>query len=551
MKGKTIREGYIVDVVGRKIFKGAVIMDAGKITSVLEKKTASNDYILPGLIDAHIHIESSMLVPSEFARLAVVHGTVATVSDPHEISNVLGVKGIEYMIANSETVPFKFYFGAPSCVPATGFESSGATIDANQIKELLASEKIKYLSEMMNFPGVLFEDPEVLAKLDAARKVNKPVDGHAPGLTGNDVRKYIQSGITTDHECFTLEEALEKIRYGMKIQIREGSAAKNFDVLIPLLKDHAADVMFCSDDKHPDDLLVGHMDQLVKKALKMGYDPIDVISACTLNPARHYRLETGLLQQGDPADLIVVDNLSNFNVRETYINGELVAKDGKSMIDTIPGDTPNLFMAEPIAEVDLKVRDTGSPINVIRAMDGQLITKKEVLAPRTSEGAIMVDTERDILKILVMNRYQESKPAVGFIRGFGFRSGAIASTVAHDSHNIIAVGASDEDLVTSVNLLIRSRGGIAIADGGISRHLPLPVAGIMSNRDGKEVARLYEEISDMAKDLGTSLSAPFMTLSFMALLVIPELKLSDQGLFDGNRFEFTSLFAEQRKLDAL
>lgn len=546
MKQKFSREGHIIDVTGKKIIKGVVDIEDGKILSITEKPTESTDYIMPGLIDAHIHIESSMLIPSEFARLAVVHGTVATVSDPHEIANVLGLAGVDYMIKNSETVPFKFYFGAPSCVPATSFESSGASIGPDQIEKLLRSDKIKYLSEMMNFPGVLYDEPDVVAKLAAAKKVNKPVDGHAPGLRGNEAKKYIERGISTDHECFTLEEALEKIKYGMKIQIREGSAARNFDTLIPLLKDHAENIMFCSDDRHPDDLIAGHMNGLVKKAIALGYDPLEVIRVCTFNPVEHYRLNAGLLREGDAADFIVVDDLKQFTIKETYIDGELVASEGKSLIRTFPGEVPNIFNATPIQKSDIRVIHKNSEIKVIKAIEGQLVTTMEMHEPKVENNEIVSDTDRDILKILVLNRYEASRPAIGFIRGFGLHRGAIASTVAHDSHNIIAVGSNDDDLVSAVNELIRIKAGITLVNGKEKHQLPLPVAGIMSTLDGKEVALQYEQINKEAKRLGTKLHSPLMTLSFMALLVIPELKLSDKGLFDGNKFSFTSLYADEK-----
>lgn len=539
-----VREGNIVDVVNGRIFRGAVTIRGGRIAAVTERETGSTEYILPGLVDSHIHIESSMLVPSEFARLAVVHGTVATVSDPHEIANVLGMEGVDYMIRNGSTVPFKFFFGAPSCVPATDFESSGARIGPEDVARLLSSEHVRYLSEMMNFPGVLHGDPAVMAKLEAARKAGKPVDGHAPGLTGEEARQYAGRGITTDHECFTLEEAREKIGFGMKVQIREGSAARNFDTLVPLLESHPGMVMFCSDDKHPDDLVTGHMNSLVKRAITMGYDPLDAIRACTLNPVRHYSLDVGLLQVGDPADLIVAGSLEEFNIRETYISGQLVAGGGESLIRTVPGDTPNIFKAVPIGTNDLEVPARGSRIRVIRAIEGQLVTGQETTEARIEGGRFVSDPERDILKIVVINRYRKSKPAIGFIRGFGFRKGAIASTVAHDSHNIIAVGADDRDLAAAVNLLVECRGGITLADGGHANVLPLPVAGIMSHHDGREVARRYESLNKAAGELGTPLAAPFMTLSFMALLVIPELKLSDKGLFDGKTFSFTSVYAD-------
>jgi adenine deaminase len=533
--------GKIVDIVANKIFSGIVTVENGKITGIQPAQNVDNQYIVPGLIDAHVHIESSMLIPSEFARLASVHGTVATVSDPHEIANVLGLDGIHYMINNGKKVPFKFYFGASSCVPATGFESSGAVIDAGQIDELMRSSEIKYMSEMMNFPGVLFSDEEVMQKIAVAQKHNKPIDGHAPGLKGEDARKYIEAGITTDHECFTMEEALDKIKYGMKIQIREGSAAKNFDALIGLLETHPDKVLFCSDDKHPNDLVKGHINQLVKRAVALGYDPLLVLRSCILNPVEHYRLDVGMLQAGDDADFILVDNLQDFNVIETYVNGVLIASDGKTLIDAVEESEPNIFKASKIAVEDIAVPATSSRIKVIDARDGQLITGKMEVEAKVENGNVVGDVERDILKLIVINRYKKAAPARAFIHNFGFKSGAIASTVAHDSHNIIAVGATDEDLVNAVNLLIDSRGGISVVDGQAEHVLPLPVAGLMSADDGYKTAAAYEKTDALAKQLGSRLKAPFMTLSFMALLVIPELKLSDEGLFDGSKFEFTEL----------
>jgi adenine deaminase len=535
-------EGTIADVVNGLLFKGGIVVSRGKIRKIYKKENVPDQLILPGLVDAHVHIESSMLVPSEFAKLAVVHGTVATVSDPHEIANVLGSEGVNFMIRNSKTVPFKFFFGAPSCVPATAFESSGAHLGPEDIDQLLGRTEIKYLSEMMNYPGVLSKDPEVQAKLLAAKKHHKPVDGHAPGLTGDQARQYIEAGISTDHECFTLEEALEKIKYGMKVQIREGSAAKNFDALIPLITHHRENIMLCSDDKHPDDLLEGHINLLIKKAIQLGYDPLSVIQVCTLNPVQHYNLEAGLLQEGDAADFILVNNFDDFNIKQVYINGTLVAKDGKCLFTTKMDAKPNLFKATPIVASDLNIKAFGQDIKVIRALEGQLITKTEIVKARIANNLIVSDPGQDILKMVVLNRYRESKPAKAFIRGFGLKSGALASTVAHDSHNIIAVGTSDEEISGAINLLIQSKGGIALVDGANQLHLPLPVAGIMTNQSGQEVAGLYNQLNNAAKKLGSKLHAPFMTLSFMALLVIPELKLSDQGLFDGQKFQFTSMF---------
>jgi adenine deaminase len=534
--------GNIVDLINERIFPGLVTVKDGKISSVVEMKNVDNQFILPGLIDAHIHIESSMLIPSEFARLAVVHGTVATVSDPHEIANVLGIDGIRYMINNGKKVPFHFYFGASSCVPATVFETSGASLGVAEMEELLKMPEIKYMSEMMNFPGVLFEDKEVMEKIAIAKKYNKPVDGHAPGVKGDDARKYIQAGITTDHECFTIEEALDKIKWGMKIQIREGSAAKNFDDLIGLLETHPEMVLFCSDDKHPNDLVHGHINQMVKRAVARGFDPMLVLKSCIINPVNHYKLDAGLLRQGDDADFIIVDNLSDFNVLNTFIGGLKVAENGKSLIPSVKETAPNNFQAVKISVEDIFVPAKSGEIEVIRAFDGQLITEKYLASANISEGNIISDTENDILKMVVLNRYQKAKPAVCFINNFGFKRGAIASTVAHDSHNIIAVGTSDEEITQAINLLIKAKGGVSLVDGDEKNILPLPVAGLMSANDGFEVAGAYDKMDKLAKGLGSKLGAPYMTLSFMALLVIPALKLSDKGLFDGTKFEFTTLF---------
>ncbi|MBN2175505.1 MAG: adenine deaminase [Bacteroidales bacterium] len=544
MKPNFSLSGKIVDVINNRIFEGEVFVEEGKIKRIAEKKNIENRFLVPGLVDAHIHIESSMLVPSEFAKIAVTHGTVATVSDPHEIANVLGMEGINFMIENGKSVPFKFYFGAPSCVPATVFESSGAMIDAKDIDTLMQSEDIKYLSEMMNFPGVLFHDAEVMQKLNIAKKYNKPVDGHAPGLMGEKAKIYIEAGISTDHECFTLDEALEKIGFGMKIQIREGSAAKNFETLSPLIESHPDQIMLCSDDKHPDDLVEGHINILVKRAIAKGYDPVQVIRICTLNPKKHYNLQVGLLQPGDPADLIIVDTLDEFNVLQTYINGNLVSENGKSLIKTKQQETKNIFNAFPVTKADLSVPDKGKKIKVQQALDGQIITKTIIAEPRSEKGMIQSDTSRDILKLVVLNRYSGGRPAIGFIKGMGLKSGAIASTVAHDSHNIIATGTTDDDIIQAIRLLIKSKGGISLANGSEKMVLPLPVGGIMSNEDGQKVAKKYEKLNRTAKQLGSPLSAPYMTLSFMALLVIPELKLSDKGLFDGIKFEFTELYAD-------
>jgi adenine deaminase len=535
--------GNIVDVVGERIFKGVIIVRNSRIEEIREEYNDENIYILPGLIDAHIHIESSLLVPSEFARLAVVHGTVGTVSDPHEIANVLGLKGVHFMIENGKKVPFKFYFGAPSCVPATLFETAGGSLGLKELDELLQSEDILYLSEMMNFPGVLSGDELVASKLALARQYGKPIDGHAPGLTGEHVRKYIQAGISTDHECYTLQEAIEKIKYGMKILIREGSAAKNFEALARLIPEYREMIMFCSDDKHPNDLVSGHIDQLVKKAFNLGYDKITVLRCATLNPINHYHLDIGLLQQGDPADFIVVDNLENFKILATYIDGTKVAENGRSLIPAVSISPVNKFHANLIEQRDIFVRPSGEKMRVIKAIDGQLVTEEMIVNARIENYEVRTLPENDILKIVVVNRYCQAPPAIGFINGFGLKSGAIASSVAHDSHNIIAVGTDDEFIVSAINAIVHSKGGISLAYKDELQLLPLPVAGIMSDEDGYKVAGHYQILDELVKTkMKSLLKAPFMTLSFMALLVIPTLKLSDRGLFNGMTFSFTNLF---------
>ena len=541
MQAKTIT-GQFVDIPDRNIFPAEIRIRDKEIISVKKIETAPEVYILPGFIDAHVHIESSMLIPSEFARIAVVHGTVATVSDPHEIANVCGMNGIQYMIANGQKVPFKFYFGAPSCVPATPFEATGAEITAKDIDTLLAREDIVYLAEMMNWPGVVQRHPEVMQKIAVAQKYGKPVDGHAPGLRGELAEKYISAGISTDHECFTAPEALDKLRHGMKIAIREGSAAKNFEALIDLIDTHADHIMFCSDDKHPDNLVDGHINQLVARAIAKGKDLFHVLKAACLNPVDHYHMRVGKLREGDPADFIVVKDLETFEVLETYIDGEIVARNGKTLIPRSENSTINNFRPSLKTPVDFAVKAKGQHIRIIEARDGELITSETVFPAKVKEGYVIPDTENDILKIAVVNRYEEASPAVAFIRNFGLKEGAIASSVAHDSHNIIAAGTDDASLAKAVNLIMESKGGISAVRTGEHLLLPLPVGGIMSADDGYEVAKAYTAIDAMAKSMGASLQSPFMTLSFMALLVIPDLKLSDKGLFDGQKFTFTGLF---------
>ena len=539
-------QGIIIDPVKRRKFNGEIIINNGVIKEINETdKHVPDRYILPGFVDAHIHIESSMLVPSEFARLAVQHGTVATVSDPHEIANVCGIEGVEFMIENGNKVPLKFYFGAPSCVPATPFETAGAELDTKAVEELLDRDEIVYLAEMMNWPGVLNDDPVVMAKIAAAKKRNKPVDGHAPGLKGKDADKYASAGISTDHECFTIEGARDKLNAGMKIAIREGSAAKNYNALIPLLGESPDKIMFCSDDKHPDDLVLGHINELAARSLALGYDLFDVLRACSVNITEHYGLNVGLLQPGDPADFVVIDDLNSMNVIQTWIDGECVFnKDGvqfpKAGVNPI-----NNFVSYQCKPEDFTIEappgsDTAK-VSVIVAEDGELITGRTDQILKAENGQIKADPGKDILKIAVVNRYEKAPPAVGFIKNFGIKNGAIASSVAHDSHNIIAVGSDDDAICEVVNALMDAEGGIAASFNGNVEVLPLPVGGIMSDESGEKVAAKYQKLTKTAKQMGSSLTAPFMTISFMALLVIPSVKMSDKGLFDGQSFEFVDV----------
>lgn len=542
-----------VDIHKRCIYPATVHVADGRIAAIEQGTPQPDDpaletFLLPGFVDAHVHIESSMLVPSEFARAAVLHGTVATVSDPHEIGNVLGVAGVEYMLDNAATSPLKIYFGAPSCVPATTFETAGATITADEVEKLLDDPRILYLSEMMNFPGILHGDPECLAKVQAAQRRGKPADGHAPGLRGEVAARYFAAGITTDHECFTKEEALDKLGIGCKISIREGSAARNFDALVTLLGEYPGSTMLCSDDKHPDELLVGHINLLVRRAVECGIDLFDSLMAACITPIEHYKLDVGQLRVGDPADFIEVGSLETFDVRRTWIDGALVADGGTTSIARVEPAVVNQFVATPVEPEQLAVAAqdilaSAENVHVIEAFDGQLITNRIVEKLAVEDGTIASDVDRDILKLVVVNRYQSAPPAVAFIKNFGLSCGAMASSVAHDSHNVIAVGANDDDLAAAINAVMDAGGGLSAICHleGDRWVLPLPVAGLMATGTCEEVGRAYQELDAAVKQWGSPLRAPYMTLSFMALLVIPELKLSDLGLFDGGKFEFTEL----------
>jgi len=537
--------GQIIDIYNHRIFPGEIVVENGTIQEINELERAAEQFIMPGFIDSHVHIESSMLAPSRFAELAVRHGSVAAVSDPHEIANVLGIKGVNFMIENGKTVPFYFFFGAPSCVPATPFESAGHVINSSDIKTLINNPDIWYLGEMMNFPGVITGDTEVHEKLKAAIEADKPIDGHAPLLTGENIKKYVSAGISTDHECVDIGEAEEKIKLGMKILIREGSAARDFDNLYPLIDKYPTQVMLCTDDCHPDELMRGYINKKAAKAIERGCNLFNVLRAACINPIEHYKLPCGRLRVGDSADFVIVGNWRKMDVRQVFIKGEKVFSDDTVLFESKPIDLINNFNRTEVSASDFAVEAKSKLIKIIVAKDGELLTESETAVAKTENGLIIPDIENDVLKITVLNRYENSKPAVAFIKGFGLKQGAIAGSIAHDSHNLIAVGTSDHTIANALNKVISTKGGLAAIDEISSEYLPLPLAGLMSDRTGEEVAAFYHALNQKASEMGSSLKAPFMTLAFMALLVIPRLKLSDKGLFDGMDFEFTSLFTNQ------
>lgn len=545
-----VYKGNIIDIFENQIYLGELLIRENRVFGIknLGNEDPSYPYIGPGLVDAHVHIESSMLTPSEFSKLAVLHGSIATVSDPHEIANVLGVEGVKFMISNGNTVPFQFSFGVPSCVPATTFESAGARLELADVKSLLSLPEVTYMAEMMNFPGVIAENPTQIDIVNAALEMGKKVDGHAPGVRGEAAVKYFSKGISTDHECFTLDEAQEKLNLGVKILIREGSAAKNFEALIPLAKANAHQMMFCSDDKHPDELLEGHINKLCKRAIEAGVDFYDVLRMASLNPVLHYNIPVGLLREGESADFVIWNNKTDFIAQSVFIRGEKVMDDGKCLFETTPAEIVNNFSTQNVSVEQLQIPFVGnekSRLQVIKINEGQLVTDLELALPQVVGDKIVSDVSRDILKIVVYNRYELAPPAVAFVKGFGLQSGAIASSVAHDSHNIIAVGVDDESIKDAINIIVREKGGISVVVDDQMGVVSLPIAGIMSDKDGAYIAKEYKDIDSLAKQkLGSILKAPYMTLSFMALLVIPRLKLSDKGLFDGETFSFTPLLKE-------
>ena len=549
MKENNTFTGHIMDIFNRKIIDGTISVENGKIKSITPSSNAIDKdapYFLPGFIDSQVHIESSMMLPTGFARLAVCHGTTGLIADPHEIANVLGMKGVDFMIKSSEQACCHFAFGLPSCVPSCSpdFETSGATIDSKTTAEILKRKDIHFLGEMMNYPGVLNNDPEVMAKIEAAKKNGKPIDGHAPGLNEEDIKKYAQAGITTNHEDYLYDNAASGIENGIMIQILEGSAEKNFDNLVKLIGKYPDMLMFCTDDSHPSDLIKGHIDKMVRKAISLGYDIWNILQIACINPVIHYNQPWGMLREGDPADFICISDLSpEFKVCQTYISGKMVYSDQEGITnydeDKKADKYPNVFVANKISVDDIKSDlHEGDTINVIRAFDGSLFTEKESLTIVSEPKAENPYQEYNIQKIVVLNRYTpNAKPQIGYISGFNIKDGALGESIAHDCHNIVAIGTSDELLCKVINNIIDMKGGIAVATNNSTSELPLPIAGIMSPLDGNEIAKSYTDLSNTIKNMGCSFNSPFITLAFMCLPVIPKLKLTDKGLMDVEQFK--------------
>lgn len=538
-------KGNIIDVFNREIIPGELIVDNGIIQEIRKINEKVDYYILPGFVDSHVHIESSMLTPVAFARQAVKHGTVAAVCDPHEIANVCGIEGISFMIENGNSSKMKLFFGAPSCVPATDFETNGAEITKYDIKYLFEKypDKIALLSEVMNFPGVIHSERDIMEKIKISKSFNKKIDGHAPGLKGEDLIKYVQAGIETDHECTSYREAEDKIKAGMKIIIREGSAAKNFGELIPLIRYYPEKIMFCTDDFHPDDLIKGHINQLVKKSYDLGYDLYDIIRASSVNPILHYGLPVGLLRKNDKADFIIVNNLKEWEIIDTMIDGKSSKSFDEENAEKATRHVNN-FRRTMIDIASLKVKPESKNIRVITTKDKELYTGENIVVPKIEDGYVVTDTVRDILKLVVLSRYDNRKPKIGFVQGFGLKEGAVASSIAHDSHNIICLGVKDEDITGAVRGIIKHQGGIVAVNNNKIFELPLNIGGLMTDSAPGKVAADYSKVNSLLKEWGCMLNAPVMTLSFLSLLVIPELKLSDMGLFDVGQFKYVDLFHE-------
>lgn len=585
MVQKVITAMYL-EVEFGDVYPGEIIIENGYFKEVIpiacdDESLLDLDYdgiLIPGFIDSHIHIESSKLTPTNFAKTVLPNGTTSVIADSHEIANVLGIEGVDFMVENGKDIPFDFYFAAPSCVPATTFETSGATLTVEDIEKLLSREEFVALGEMMNFPGVISGDEEVIRKLEIAQEKAKVIDGHAPLLNGEDLDKYISYGISTDHECSNIEEAFEKKNKGMKIMVREGSSAKNMEALLKennrlnywieyeqagndvdtTLDENLSNSPFdflVSDDINAKDLLNGHLNILVKKAVEYGLSVTEAIKMVTLNPAKHYGLNSGEIAPDKIANFSLVDNLEDLNVKKVWVHGELVAEDGKSLFESEDCELLNNFKLTQVNAEDFnpkfeKVDNGGSlmsqstTVNIMVATNGELITDRIAEDLFVENNVIQPNIKRDILKITVLDRYGEGNITNGFIKGFGLKKGAIASSVAHDSHNVVVVGTSSEDMAKAVNLIVENKGGVVAVSDESEEVLPLPIAGLMSNKDSDYVAGKLQDLLDFTKELGCSLDSPFMTLSFMALLVIPSLKISDKGLFDLTEFSFVNLIKE-------
>lgn len=537
----SVVEGIIYDPIAKIIIPGRIILKNGRIDQIEPDDSITGPIILPGFVDSHIHIESSMLVPTAFSKIAIKHGTIAVVADPHEIANVAGVAGIDFMINNSKSAEMKFFFGAPSCVPVSPFDDCYEVIDSIEIEKLMKRKDIYFLGEMMNFPGVINSDADILKKISHALDNKKPIDGHAPGLVNESLKKYISTGISTDHECFTLEEAKEKLKLGMSVQIREGSAAKNFNTLHSLITTHPLKTMICTDDCHPEDLILGHINNTVKRSLKLGHNIFDILQVVSVNPVRHYNLDVGLLQIGDNADFIVVDNLENLNIKANIINGVNVLENSSISINTT-SDITNYTFSPTINLENLSLMAKGSKVKVIEVLEGELVTNLIEKTVLTKDEKIITDIENDILKIVVVNRFKSNELYIGLIKGFGLTKGAIAESIAHDSHHIIAVGVDDLSIFRAIDYIIKNKGGVCYFDSNEIIGLALPVYGLMGFDSGNIIADKYKEINSKVVADGCKLQAPFMTLSFMALSVIPMLKITPRGLFDVTQFQFTDLF---------
>lgn len=538
-------EGNIVDVFERRIYPGEILISpGGKISEILPTDKKYDCFILPGFVDAHVHIESSMLIPSEFSKMVIRRGTVAVVNDPHEIANVMGIAGVRFMLENAKKAEIKIFFGIPSCVPATPFDCAGDELTSDDVLALSAYDEFVALSEMMNVPGVLQKDAEVRQKLEIARNRKLPIDGHAPGLSKHELRTYAEAGISTDHECVSLEEALEKIAVGMKIIIREGSAAQNFQNLHPLIQMYPDRLMFCVDDAHPDDILHnGEIDRLVKESIRLGYDLFDVLKIASINAIEHYHLPVGMLRKGDDADFVIVENLESFRILSTYIGGiekyNLTVFPNFSNQSRLNCEGLNCFQHDIISITDLQKRVAMECIPVIQIRENEIVTAKyEYNPPSVPVNNLESDLSLDILKIVYLNRYTNGKPQIAFIRGFGLKEGAFATTIAHDSHNLLAIGTTDADLAEVINRVVGLKGGLAVKNENGIHVLPLPIAGIMTDQSAEHVAERYHFLNEELKRSGCVLKSPFMTLAFMSLLVIPELKIGEKGLFDFNKFAF-------------